>query len=300
MLKHRLFSASIIISTLILVVMFSHGWTNIFLPTAIAAVASIGLLEFYYMLEQKGFNPLKKWGIIFSVLYIFVIYLVSIKSFLQVEDVALMPIYLAILTVTIIITFKQNIETSLTTLISTLAGFFYVTWLLSFILRIILWRGVEQMDGRFFFLFFVVVVKCTDIGAYFIGSWLGKHKLAPKISPKKTMEGSVGGAIFSTVLGAILACTLQSVHPVFAQVAEKILPGAGIWLVILLGGFAAFILSTLGQFGDLAESIWKRDAKVKDSGGYIPGMGGVLDVLDSLLFAAPLMYILMKIFESVI
>ncbi len=300
MLRHRLLSASIIISSLILVVMFSRGWTNIFLPTAIAAVSSIGLLEFYYMLEQKGYKPLKTWGISFSILYIFVIYLVSLKNFLQIEDLALMPVYLAIFTVTIIITFKQDIELSLNTLISSLAGFFYVTWLLSFIMRIILWRGVEQMDGRFFFLFFVVVVKSTDIGAYFFGTWFGKHKLAPKISPKKTIEGSVAGAVLATVLGAILACTLKSVHPAFAQAAEKIYPTAGIWLVAVLGGIAAFLLSTLGQFGDFAESIWKRDAVVKDSGGYIPGMGGVLDVLDSLLFAAPLMYILMKIFDGVI
>jgi len=300
MLRHRLLSASIIISSLILVVMFSRGWTNIFLPTAIAAVSSIGLLEFYYMLEQKGYKPLKTWGISFSILYIFVIYLVSLKNFLQIEDLALMPVYLAIFTVTIIITFKQDIELSLNTLISSLAGFFYVTWLLSFIMRIILWRGVEQMDGRFFFLFFVVVVKSTDIGAYFFGTWFGKHKLAPKISPKKTIEGSVAGAVLATVLGAILACTLKSVHPAFAQAAEKIYPTAGIWLVAVLGGIAAFLLSSLGQFGDFAESIWKRDAVVKDSGGYIPGMGGVLDVLDSLLFAAPLMYILMKIFDGVI
>jgi len=300
MLKHRLLSASIIISSLILVVMFSRGWSNIFLPTTVAAVTAIGLLEFYYMLEQKGYKPLKTWGVCFSILYIFVIYLVSLKIFLQIEDLALMPVYLAILTVTIIITYKQNIELSLSTLISTLAGFFYVTWLLSFILRIILWRGVEQMDGRFFFLFFVVVVKSTDIGAYFFGTWFGKNKLAPKISPKKTIEGSISGAIFSTILGAVLACTLRSVHPAFAQVAERIYPTAGIWLVAVLGGTSAFLLSTLGQFGDLAESVWKRDADVKDSGGYIPGMGGVLDVLDSLLFAAPLMYILMKIFDSVI
>ena len=135
--------------------MFSRGWSNIFLPTTVAAVTAIGLLEFYYMLEQKGYKPLKTWGVCFSILYIFVIYLVSLKIFLQIEDLALMPVYLAILTVTIIITLKQKIELSLSTLISTLAGFFYVTWLLSFILRIILWRGVEQMDGRFFFLFFV-------------------------------------------------------------------------------------------------------------------------------------------------
>jgi len=300
MLKHRLISASILITSLVLIVMFSRGWTNIFLPTAVSFIASIGLLEFYYLMEQKGYQPLRKWGVVFSVVYIFVIYFVSLKNFLQIEDLALMPIYLAILTATIIIVARQKIDTALSTLASSLAGFIYVSWLLAFVMRIVLWRGAEQMDGRFFFLFFVVVVKSTDIGAYFYGTWFGKHKLAPKISPKKTIEGFIGGVVFSAILGALLASTLPSVHPMFVKLSDALFKSNSAVLVALLGVAIGGSLSILGQFGDLAESIWKRDAKMKDSGSYIPGMGGVLDVIDSLLFPAPAMYLFMKILEKII
>ena len=299
MLKYRLMSASVLITSLVLIVMFSRGWSNIFLPTTISFIASIGLLEFYYFMEQKGYQPLRKWGVCFSIIYIFTIYFVSLKTKLQVEDLALMPIFLAILTATIIIVARQKIDTALSTIASSLAGFIYVTWLLAFIMRIILWRGADFMDGRFFFLFFVVVVKSTDIGAYFYGTWFGKHKLVPKISPKKTVEGFIGGVIFASTLGAILASTLPSVHPMFIKLSETLFKSDSTILVAALGLLIGGSLSILGQFGDLAESIWKRDAKVKDSGGYIPGMGGVLDVIDSLLFPAPAMYLFMKVLENV-
>ncbi len=250
-------------------------------------------------MEQKGYQPLRKWGVCFSIIYIFTIYFVSLKTKLQVEDLALMPIFLAILTATIIIVARQKIDTALSTIASSLAGFIYVTWLLAFIMRIILWRGADFMDGRFFFLFFVVVVKSTDIGAYFYGTWFGKHKLVPKISPKKTVEGFIGGVIFASTLGAILASTLPSVHPMFIKLSETLFKSDSTILVAALGLLIGGSLSVLGQFGDLAESIWKRDAKVKDSGGYIPGMGGVLDVIDSLLFPAPAMYLFMKVLENV-
>jgi len=298
MLRYRLISTSLLITALVLVVMFSRGWTNIFLPTAVACLAAVGLLEFYYLMEQKGYRPLRVWGVCFSIAYIYVIYFVSLKEFLQVEDLALMPVYLAVLTAVIIIITRRSTKTALSTLASTLAGFLYVTWLLSFVLRIILWRGAEQMDGRFFFLFFMTVVKGTDIGAYFYGTWFGRRKLASKISPKKTIEGSVAGLALAAILGAVLACTLPSVHPAYAQLSRCIWQGGGQFLVALLGAVSGAALSLLGQFGDLAESMWKRDADVKDSGSYIPGMGGVLDVLDSLLFSAPAMYLLMKILEQ--
>jgi len=88
---------------------------------------------------------------------------------------------------------------------------------------------------------------------------------------------------------------MPSVKNSFRLMAAQLLPGSGTWFIMVIAGFVAFVLSVLGQFGDLAESIFKRDGNVKDSGGYIPGMGGVLDVIDSLVFAAPMMYLLMKV-----
>lgn len=298
MLKHRILSGSLLILALVFVVRFSTGWTNIFLPLLVSLIASIALLEFYYLMEQKGYTPLRTWGVGFSVAYIFIIFFVALKKPLQIEDLALMPIYLAIMTATMVITARQDISKALSTLSSTLAGFFYITWLISFVLRIILWRGAEQMDGRYFCLYFIAVVKGTDVAAYFFGSWFGRHKLAPKISPRKTIEGSIAGWIFAALLGALIAMYLPSVRESFQILAIRIWPGVDAWFGVLIGGITALLLSSLGQFGDLAESIFKRDANVKDSGGYIPGMGGALDVIDSLLFAAPMMYLLMKVLEK--
>ena len=303
MLKYRLLSGSLLILILVFVVRFAQGWTTIFLPLVISLLAALALLEFYYLMEQKGYTPLRTWGVVFSVAYIFIIYFVSLKTTLQIEDLALMPVYLAIMTATMIITARQNISTALNTLASSLAGFFYITWLLSFILRIILWRGdvqmVGQIDGRYFCLYFIAVVKGTDVAAYFFGTWFGKHKLAPKISPKKTIEGSIAGLLFSGLLGGLIAMWVPSVKEVFQLLGTRLVPEAGAWIGVCCGAATALLLSSLGQFGDLAESIFKRDGKVKDSGGYIPGMGGALDVIDSLLFAAPMMYLLMKVLEKI-
>ena len=299
MLKYRLMSASVLITSLVLIVTFSRGSLSILLPIVISGVACVGLLEFYNFAEQKGYKPLRIWGIIFSVLYIFSVYFVSLKTKFQIEDFALMPIFLAILSLSIIVVAKQKIDTAISTVVTSLTGFIYVTWLIAFLMRIVLWHGTEQIDGRFFFLFYVVVVKSTDIGAYFYGTWFGKNKLVPKISPNKTIEGFVGGVAFAAILGAVLASTLPSVHPMFIKLSEAIFNSGNVFAVAGLGLVIAGILSVLGQFGDLAESIFKRDSKVKDSGGYIPGMGGVLDVIDSLLFTAPAMFIFMKILENV-
>ena len=113
------------------------------------------------------------------------------------------------------------------------------------------------------------------------------------------IEGFVGGVVFASILGAVLASTLPSVHPMFVKLSGILFKSDSAALVACLGLLIGGALSVLGQFGDLAESIWKRDAKIKDSGGYIPGMGGVLDVIDSLLFTAPAMFIFMKILENV-
>ena len=125
---------------------------------------------------------------------------------------------------------------------------------------------------------FVAIWMC-DIFAYFGGSTFGKHKLYPKVSPKKSIEGAVSG-----FLGAFVTVYFANVYLLpelsFAQVCV---------LVILLGLF--------GQIGDLIESLFKRDAGVKDSGNSIPGHGGVLDRLDSFIFVTPVVLITVKLFS---
>jgi phosphatidate cytidylyltransferase len=119
---------------------------------------------------------------------------------------------------------------------------------------------------------FVFVVKCADIGAYAIGTLIGRHKFSPKISPLKSWEG-MGGAVAAAM---IVAIGFALSFDIMAW-----------WLAIVFGLCFAFI----GQFGDLAESMIKRDAGQKDSANKVPGFGGILDIIDSPLAAAPFAYL---------
>jgi phosphatidate cytidylyltransferase len=124
----------------------------------------------------------------------------------------------------------------------------------------------------------VLLTKSCDIGAYFTGMAIGRHRLIEWLSPKKTWEGLVGGVATSTAVGAGLAA-LSSHLPVAAD-----------HLPIWVGAVGGVMAGLIGQIGDLAESLFKRDAGMKDSGRILPGMGGVLDVLDSLLLSGPALY----------
>ncbi|HWE02852.1 MAG TPA: phosphatidate cytidylyltransferase [Tepidisphaeraceae bacterium] len=125
----------------------------------------------------------------------------------------------------------------------------------------------------------LVVVKATDIGAYFGGRALGRHKLIPWLSPGKTWEGLACGVIFSGIIGAIFAPHLHRMNIGWRR-----------------GFIISMTLGAIGQAGDLLESMMKRDAEVKDSGRLIPGFGGVLDVIDSPLLAAPFAYLIFSLF----
>ena len=145
------------------------------------------------------------------------------------------------------------------------------------------------IDGRYLFLYFVIAVKSTDIGAYFIGSAIGRKKLCPNISPKKSVEGSIGGLLFSIICCIVLFWFVTPLNQLFMTLANN-----STWLALVILIVLTIVLSVVGQIGDLIESIWKRDAGIKDSGNYIPGMGGVCDVIDSLLLAAPVLLFLLS------
>lgn len=126
----------------------------------------------------------------------------------------------------------------------------------------------------------LLVVKMGDIGAYFTGMLLGKHKLIPWLSPGKTVEGFVGGLVLGGIAGLVLAAISASAAPQNQ-------------LSLIAGVVGGVLLTLSGAFGDLAESLLKRAAEVKDSGRSIPGMGGVLDVLDSPLAAGPVAFLVL-------
>jgi phosphatidate cytidylyltransferase len=131
-------------------------------------------------------------------------------------------------------------------------------------------------NGALLVSFLIVVTKMGDVGAYFIGSSIGRHNLIPRISPHKTVEGTIGGLLSS--VGAAAAC-------------KAFLPHLAYWHLVTLGA----LLGILAQVGDLAESLLKRDCSVKDSGSSLSGFGGMLDLIDSLLFTAPILYFYLEV-----
>lgn len=149
----------------------------------------------------------------------------------------------------------------------TLAGVIYIGWMLSFIVAL---RGLE--DGREWVLFAVGVTAASDTFAYLIGRACGRHRMAPSISPNKSWEGAFGGAFFALVIALVIKAVFD-------------LPAGYLELGLL--GLAA---SAVGQAGDLVESLFKRNMAIKDSGNSIPGHGGFLDRMDSVVFASVLVF----------
>lgn len=129
----------------------------------------------------------------------------------------------------------------------------------------------------------VLTTKSCDIGAYFTGMTIGRHRMIEWLSPKKTWEGLAGGVATATVVGSLLA------------VASSSLPSANDHIPIWAGALGGVLAGVVGQLGDLAESLFKRDAGMKDSGRLLPGMGGALDVLDSLLLTGPVFHWLLRL-----
>jgi phosphatidate cytidylyltransferase len=161
-----------------------------------------------------------------------------------------------------------------------LLGVLYVAWLSS---HLVLLRELPHVVGRSYHLGFELVMLVflltwmSDTGAYAVGSLIGRHKLAPRISPGKSIEGACGGLLFAILAGVLAARTFMR---------GDLSPVAGASLGAVAG--------ILGQIGDLAESQLKRDAQVKDASSAIPGHGGALDRFDSVLFSAPLIYYLLR------
>ncbi|MDD2680458.1 MAG: phosphatidate cytidylyltransferase [Candidatus Omnitrophica bacterium] len=224
-----------------------------------------GLYEFFSMLDKKGINAYKYFGIGLGM----VIPLSTMSRFELTKGWELLFIVLALLFL-ILMQFKRRRNSgAIVDISTTLFGIIYVSWFFSFLIK------VRYLDGGMGLLAAVLLItKSGDIGAYLVVSRFGKHALLPRISPKKTVEGALGGLIFSII--AALIC-----KPIF---------GFGYFHLIMLG----IGMGLLGQLGDLSESLIKRDCEVKDSGRIFPGMGGVLDEIDSLLFVAPVFYFYMS------
>jgi len=222
-----------------------------------------GLYEFFTMLEKKGIIIYKYFGIAIGTI-------IPLSIMFRFELTRGWELFFAVLGLLslILMQFRRHQNSGVIVGISTtLFGILYVSWFFSFLIRI---RHLEQ--GLGLLVTVLLITKLGDIGAYVVGSRLGKTPLMPRISPHKSVEGAAGGLLFS-ILGALIGKTLVSIP--YPQ-------------LVLLGIF----IGVLGEVGDLSESLMKRDCGVKDSGNSFPGIGGFQDLMDSLLFTAPVFYFL--------
>ncbi len=237
----------------------------------IALFIGMGQFDFFKLVENKGVFVYRYFGIVVGSLIPIVIYMGNIFPELKnLETILIVVVSLMALTLQFIR--RDNARDHLVSMALTLFSLFYIGWFFSFFVKI---KSLE--NGANLVAFLVIVTKSADIGAYLVGSRFGKNELIPRISPKKTKEGTVGGIVISLLLAVTLG--------------DKFTSFSFMHLFVV-----GFMLAVLGQVGDLAESLIKRDCNVKDSGTYLSSIGGVLDLIDSLLFTAPVFYFYIKTF----
>ncbi|HVV00955.1 MAG TPA: phosphatidate cytidylyltransferase [Verrucomicrobiae bacterium] len=245
-------------------------------------LALAGLAEFYGLVERTGMVCFKPWGLLGGAL-------LMIGTFLhvtgrlgihgtpsRVNDFETTFLILFVLGLCTLQFFSKRNAAGIQAIATTLFGLMYVPWLLNFIAKINFFPNVE---GHFYLLYFVLITKFSDTGAYAVGSLIGRHKMIPRISPGKTWEGFGGAIAVSTGASAL-----------FVFLFGRHMRGMDYRHAVILG----VILSVTAVVGDLIESLFKREAGVKDSGKFFPGIGGILDLLDSLLFNAPIMYLYLR------
>ena len=245
-------------------------------------LAVMGLAEFYGLVEKRDMVCFKWWGLLGGLLLMVGTFLNltgligTSGSPARVNDFETSFLILFVLGLCLRQFFSRSNTAGILAISTTLFGLMYVPWLLNFIQKI---NFFPKVEGHFYLLYFVLITKFSDTGAYAVGSLIGRHKMIPRISPGKTWEG-FGGAIAASTLASLL----------FVHFLNDHMHGMTWYHAIILG----VILSIGAVVGDLIESIFKREAGVKDSGRFFPGIGGILDLLDSLLFNAPIMYLYLR------
>src|ERR1700756_2863760 len=277
------FISTVALWTVALLIMFS-GYEILFW-LLISVFGMIGLLEFYRMLDHKGLPNFKVTGMICGV----VMLAGSFYYFAKMGPAGSYDFEVAVLLFFLLTMFTRQMfarlrhDEPLQTMAYTLFGLLYVLWLFNFTTKILYLTprsDTRLIMGQFYCLYLIAVTKFSDMGAYLTGSVIGRHPLIPHISPKKTWEGFFGAMGFS-LLASLALFKLMPGHLSALNWTHATILG-------LLLGFAAVI-------GDLAESIIKRSTGVKDSGRLLPGIGGALDLVDSLLFTAPLLFFYLRL-----
>jgi phosphatidate cytidylyltransferase len=255
-------------------------------PFVLGVIVFIGLgvNEFYDFISAKGARPQRLLGTLAAAALPLVVWLGS-------AFVATSAMTAFLLGIMILQLRKGEVSEAIASVSETFFGVFYVGWLLAHAVSVRMidrqlhdWGiAADPQTGFFYMVFCLVCAVLCDAGGYFVGRSFGRRRLAPAISPGKTVEGAIGGVLVGTLGGVITKCIFQLFVP--GDLARDLSFPA----TVLLG----LLISLAAIAGDLVESLLKRDAHLKDAGWLLPGMGGVLDRIDSALLAIPVTYYLL-------
>ena len=251
----------------------------------IAGLLLRGLFEFYQMLGAAGLPHFRRTGLQIGAVLVFGALFVGRQRGSEAafcfESAALMVGTLLVFTRQIFCVKGEGLPVA--AIGYTLMGIVYIAYLGSCTANLIYITPRDAggyLTGHLYLLYLAVVTKMSDCGAYLVGSLIGKHPMIPRISPKKTWEGFAGALAFSTVSSVFLVRFFPAHLALLGPTSNVILLGLGLGLVAVVG--------------DLAESVVKRSTSTKDSGHILPGIGGAMDLIDSLLFTAPLLYLYLR------
>lgn len=256
-------------------VIFCIVYGGLFLKALVLAVSLMGMFEFN-LAFSKDVKPVHFIGYIFAVYFVFNSGDITYQT--NYMNIFVSLFILTLLVYTVIFNSSNKVMDTLTTFF----GFFYVCFIF---VHIDLIRN--HALGLYFVWLVFISAWGSDTGAYFVGLKFGKHKLIPSLSPKKTVEGAVGGVISAAALAFVYGLIINRFFDI---------DNTSIIYIYPIIGFAG---SILGQIGDLAASAMKRYAKIKDFGKIIPGHGGILDRFDSVLLTAPAVYYIMLLLMEV-
>ncbi len=231
---------------------------------------AFALFEFFNLLRKANVPVYRLFGVTMGIVIPVIVYMELGST----QSGEILFLVLGCLSLFLLQFFHKNNSQALVGIALALFGILYVSWFLSFLIKI---RFMPS--GVLWIAYLVAVTKAGDIGAYGIGTLFGRNSLIPHISPKKSVEGMFGGLLGSVLVSALMAHYLPLEFSPFH--------------IVVLG----LLIGVVGQIGDLSESLMKRFCGAKDSGNLLPGMGGVLDAVDSILFTAPIFYFHLKIYS---
>ncbi|OON94385.1 MAG: hypothetical protein ATN31_03655 [Candidatus Epulonipiscioides saccharophilum] len=234
-------------------------------------LGSIAIMEYFRAIE-KVYNPMKIFGFFLVIIYFIFLSFWMENYYIYISLVLLLPLIGSVLTYP---------KYTITDIATTIFGVLYVGLLFGLLV------GIRNLDNGLFWV--ILLFVCTwgsDTSAYFVGKLFGKVKLAPELSPKKTVEGAIGGVIGSSIFVFIYCLIMQGLGQTMFNANQ-------IFIIILVACFAAI----LSQIGDLAASSIKRNVGAKDFGKIFPGHGGVLDRFDSVLLTTPFIYVIAYLFS---